>query len=84
MHPMIQYSNSNENYQRVKQTSEDVLTSFCTGPFSHSEHEGFVYYDVFPSFGLLWYELVSGLMVLNYCCLLMTNNKQFTFSTTPQ
>lgn len=82
MYPIMQYSGNKVLYEHVKKTSEDVLTSFCTGPFSHSEHEGFVYYDVFPSFGILWYELVSGLMVRHYCCILLASQKPLNLNMT--
>jgi hypothetical protein len=82
MYPIMQYSGNEDLHKRVKKTTEDVLESFCTGPFSHSEEEGFVYYDVFPSFGILWYELVSGLMARHYCCVLLNNNKPLNFIIT--
>jgi len=82
MYPIMRASGNEDLHKRVQKTSEEVLESFCTGPFSHSEEEGFVYYDVFPSFGILWHELVSGLMARHYCCVLLHNDQPFNFDKT--
>ena len=81
MYPITKVSGNTELHKRVKSTSERVLNSFCIGPFSYSEDEGFVYYDVFPSFGILWHEIVSCLMARHYCCVLLANDKELNFDT---
>lgn len=69
VYPVMAASSNTALVERVRETADDVLTSFCESHFSHSDKEGFVYTVIFANFKLLWYEIVPGLVLrFLFCC----------------